>query len=49
ILTDSYIHRLLPLGPTASMTHALSFNSSHTSLDPTIEESTRLQVNVITN
>ncbi|KIK06273.1 hypothetical protein K443DRAFT_89883, partial [Laccaria amethystina LaAM-08-1] len=33
-----------PLGPKASTTHALSFNSSHTSLDPTVEESALLQV-----
>ncbi|KIJ90919.1 hypothetical protein K443DRAFT_115908, partial [Laccaria amethystina LaAM-08-1] len=37
------------LGPKASTTHAPSFDSFHTSLDPTIEESTRLQANVTTN
>ncbi|KIK06281.1 hypothetical protein K443DRAFT_37152, partial [Laccaria amethystina LaAM-08-1] len=45
ILTDSCFISSIPLGPKVSTTHALSFNSSHTSLDSTMEEPSRLQVN----
>lgn len=49
ILTDSFCIGSLPPGPRTSTTHALQFNSSYTSVDSTIKESARLQVNETAN